>query len=187
MFYHARPGNIVITLEPTIITYAWIRTHNWAILPPCPPRLPVCSISPGLPSPSPTANRANARYLNQARLERMASYDPLTGLFNREHFNTLLERQLASLEFTQSGLAVLFLDLDDFKPINDSFGHASGDELLVEISRRFKRLMRANDFTAHSTSSRPSTCAPMKSLASRPWHAGTIPSRAYSARSTSSM
>ena len=88
------------------------------------------------------------RRLNQARLERMASYDPLTGLFNREHFNTLLERQLASLEFTQSGLAVLFLDLDDFKPINDSFGHASGDELLIEISRRLKRLMRANDLTA---------------------------------------
>lgn len=88
------------------------------------------------------------RHLNQARLERMASYDPLTGLFNRSHFNTLLERQLESLEFTQTGLAVLFLDLDDFKPINDSFGHASGDELLVEISRRLKRLMRANDLTA---------------------------------------
>lgn len=88
------------------------------------------------------------RHLNQARLERMASYDPLTGLFNRGHFNTLLERQLESLEFTQTGLAVLFLDLDDFKPINDSFGHASGDELLIEISRRLKRLMRANDLTA---------------------------------------
>ncbi|WP_192034821.1 EAL domain-containing protein [Halomonas sp. YLGW01] len=88
------------------------------------------------------------RRLNQARLERIASYDPLTGLFNRSHFNTLLERQLESLEFTQTGLAVLFLDLDDFKPINDSFGHASGDALLVEISRRLKRLMRANDLTA---------------------------------------
>ncbi|GAA0561830.1 putative bifunctional diguanylate cyclase/phosphodiesterase [Halomonas salifodinae] len=88
------------------------------------------------------------RRLNQARLERMASYDPLTGLFNREHFNTLLESQLASLEYTQSGLAVLFLDLDDFKPINDSYGHACGDELLIEISRRLKHLMRANDLTA---------------------------------------
>lgn len=88
------------------------------------------------------------RRLNQARLERMASYDPLTGLFNREHFNTLLESQLASLEYTQSGLAVLFLDLDDFKPINDNFGHACGDELLIEISRRLKHLMRANDLTA---------------------------------------
>ncbi|MAX33607.1 MAG: hypothetical protein CME72_11155 [Halomonadaceae bacterium] len=88
------------------------------------------------------------RRLNQARLERMASYDTLTGLFNRGHFNILLERQLESLEFTQTGIAVLFLDLDDFKPINDRFGHASGDELLVEISRRLKRLMRANDLTA---------------------------------------
>ncbi|WP_458525290.1 putative bifunctional diguanylate cyclase/phosphodiesterase [Onishia taeanensis] len=88
------------------------------------------------------------RRLNQARLERIASYDPLTGLFNRGHFNTLLDRQLESLEFTQTGLAVLFLDLDDFKPINDSFGHASGDALLVEISRRLKHLMRANDLTA---------------------------------------
>ncbi|GGX87524.1 hypothetical protein GCM10007160_13740 [Litchfieldella qijiaojingensis] len=88
------------------------------------------------------------RRLNQARLERMASYDPLTGLFNREHFNSLLERQLESLEYTQTGLAVLFLDLDDFKPVNDNFGHASGDELLIEISRRLKRLMRANDLTA---------------------------------------
>ncbi|WP_136253144.1 putative bifunctional diguanylate cyclase/phosphodiesterase [Onishia niordana] len=88
------------------------------------------------------------RRMNQARLERMASYDMLTGLFNRSHFNVLLERQLESLEFTQSGIAVLFLDLDDFKPINDSFGHSTGDELLVEISRRLKRLMRANDLTA---------------------------------------
>ncbi|EPC01278.1 hypothetical protein L861_11945 [Litchfieldella anticariensis FP35 = DSM 16096] len=88
------------------------------------------------------------RRLNQARLERMASYDPLTGLFNREHFNSLLERQIESLQFTQTGLAVLFLDLDDFKPVNDNFGHASGDELLIEISRRLKRLMRANDLTA---------------------------------------
>ncbi|SDW20193.1 PAS domain S-box-containing protein/diguanylate cyclase (GGDEF) domain-containing protein [Aidingimonas halophila] len=88
------------------------------------------------------------RRLNQSRLERLASYDPLTGLFNREHFSILLERQLENLEFTRTGLAILFLDLDDFKPINDTYGHASGDELLIEISRRLKRLMRSNDLTA---------------------------------------
>ncbi|MEC9483655.1 MAG: EAL domain-containing protein [Halomonas sp.] len=86
--------------------------------------------------------------LNQARLERMAIYDPLTGLYNREHFITLLESQLASLQFIESGLAVLFLDLDDFKPVNDRFGHAAGDKLLIEVSRRLKRLTRSTDLVA---------------------------------------
>lgn len=86
--------------------------------------------------------------LNQARLERMAIYDPLTGLYNREHFTVMLESHLAGLHFVESGLAVLFMDLDDFKPINDSYGHAAGDELLVEVSRRLKRLMRSTDIVA---------------------------------------
>ncbi|MBZ9557470.1 MULTISPECIES: GGDEF and EAL domain-containing protein [Modicisalibacter] len=86
--------------------------------------------------------------LNQARLERMAIYDPLTGLYNREHFIAMLETHLTSLQFTESGIAVLFMDLDDFKPINDGYGHAAGDELLVEVSRRLKRLMRSTDIVA---------------------------------------
>ncbi|MBZ9538702.1 EAL domain-containing protein [Modicisalibacter tunisiensis] len=86
--------------------------------------------------------------LNQARLERMAIYDPLTGLYNREHFIATLETHLVSLQYTESGIAVLFMDLDDFKPINDGFGHAAGDELLVEIGRRLKRLMRSTDIVA---------------------------------------
>ncbi|TDX33011.1 PAS domain S-box-containing protein/diguanylate cyclase (GGDEF)-like protein [Modicisalibacter xianhensis] len=86
--------------------------------------------------------------LNQARLERLAIYDPLTGLYNREHFNTLLESQLAGLQFNESGLAVLFIDLDDFKPVNDRFGHAAGDKLLIEMSRRLKRLIRSTDLVS---------------------------------------
>ncbi|GAB2797441.1 hypothetical protein GCM10027040_25100 [Halomonas shantousis] len=86
--------------------------------------------------------------LTQARLERLAIYDPLTRLFNREHFGNALDNLLEGLKYTESGLALLFLDLDDFKPINDSFGHAAGDELLIEISRRLRRLMRHTDMIA---------------------------------------
>jgi len=86
--------------------------------------------------------------LSQARLERLAIHDPLTRLFNREHFTNALNNLLDGLRYTETGLAVLFTDLDDFKPINDRHGHAAGDELLVEISHRLKHMMRTTDLVA---------------------------------------
>lgn len=88
------------------------------------------------------------KHLKQARLERRAIYDPLTGLFNREHFGDALENLLSGLSYTGIGIAVLFIDLDDFKPVNDTYGHAAGDEALVTIARRLKQQTRSTDLVA---------------------------------------
>lgn len=81
-------------------------------------------------------------------LTRMATTDPLTGVANR---NLLLERLSEGIEEahrTGSGLAVLFLDLDRFKLINDSLGHRIGDELLRAVSRRLQEHLRDGDTLA---------------------------------------
>jgi diguanylate cyclase (GGDEF)-like protein len=78
-------------------------------------------------------------------LQQLAHRDPLTGLPNRLAFELSLERQL--LEVHQSGqrMALLFIDLDNFKAVNDSLGHAAGDEVLVEVVRRMGAVVRADD------------------------------------------
>ncbi|MCI0511533.1 diguanylate cyclase/phosphodiesterase with PAS/PAC sensor(s) [Chromohalobacter marismortui] len=88
------------------------------------------------------------KHLRQARLERRAIYDPLTSLFNREHFGGALENLLSGLSYTGIGVAVLFIDLDDFKPVNDTYGHATGDEALVIIAQRLKQQTRSTDLVA---------------------------------------
>ncbi|OLO11596.1 hypothetical protein BTW10_08140 [Chromohalobacter japonicus] len=88
------------------------------------------------------------KHLKQARLERRAIYDPLTSLFNRDHFGGALENLLSGLSYTGIGVAVLFIDLDDFKPINDTYGHAAGDEALVIIAQRLKQQTRSTDLVA---------------------------------------
>jgi diguanylate cyclase (GGDEF)-like protein len=79
---------------------------------------------------------------------RMALEDSLTGLPNRRYFLEYLalesERQLAH----QGHLAILFVDVDRFKEINDSHGHAIGDQVLVGVASRLKGLMRSGDFLA---------------------------------------
>ena len=79
------------------------------------------------------------------RLNWLAFHDDLTGLGNRTYFNKELERELLLSAQRDTNLAVLFVDLDRFKLVNDSFGHASGDELLLELARRFKTASRKGD------------------------------------------
>jgi diguanylate cyclase (GGDEF)-like protein len=79
------------------------------------------------------------------RLRHQAFHDPLTGLPNRALFT---ERVEAALEHGSGAAAVLFLDLDDFKAINDTLGHAVGDEVLAEVGRRVARCVRAGDTAA---------------------------------------
>lgn len=78
-------------------------------------------------------------------LENIAMYDLLTGLPNRNMLNYQIKKTLASLSLSDSGIAVLFLDLDDFKKVNDSHGHAEGDKLLIEAAKRLRLCTRKND------------------------------------------
>lgn len=77
-----------------------------------------------------------------------ATHDPLTGLANRRLFMERLEQVLASTPVTGERLAVLFIDLDGFKAINDGFGHAFGDAVLKESARRLAACARSADFAA---------------------------------------
>lgn len=81
----------------------------------------------------------------EADAERLANHDSLTGLLNRRAVLTRLSNELASARRRKSWLAVLYLDLDGFKSINDVYGHAVGDALLVQIAQRFQGLIRATD------------------------------------------
>jgi len=85
------------------------------------------------------------RKVAEAQLHWLAYHDALTGLGNRSFFNDELERELMISMQHETNLAVLFIDLDRFKLVNDSFGHASGDELLKELARRFKTASRKGD------------------------------------------
>lgn len=79
------------------------------------------------------------------RIQHMVQHDPLTGLPNRLLLNDRLNSALARTRRDASCLALLFIDLDDFKQVNDSLGHAIGDRLLIEISERLRDVARASD------------------------------------------
>jgi diguanylate cyclase len=83
-----------------------------------------------------------------ARLMHEATHDKLTGLPNRGLFEARLNRAVAEASTTESSIAVLFLDSDHFKTINDSFGHAAGDAMLVGIATRLRTHLRSTDLVA---------------------------------------
>ena len=87
-------------------------------------------------------------FQRQHQLEHLANHDALTGLPNRFLLNDRLELAIAHAERTGEIVAVCYLDLDGFKPVNDNFGHAVGDRLLCEIAKRFKNIVRGNDTVA---------------------------------------
>ncbi len=81
----------------------------------------------------------------QLKMETLAFFDPLTGLSNRRLFKNRLEKAVADSKRRGTFVALLFLDLDQFKRINDSLGHEAGDQLLVEIARRLEGSIRESD------------------------------------------
>lgn len=84
----------------------------------------------------------------QDQIEHMAFHDSLTGLANRALLLNRLEHALAVQRRSARPSALLFLDLDDFKKINDTLGHSAGDELLVEVGKRLLATVRGNDTVA---------------------------------------
>lgn len=81
----------------------------------------------------------------QQSLELMAHYDVLTGLPNRSLFTDRFAQAIAHSKREQSLLAVCFIDLDKFKPVNDTYGHDVGDQVLIEVGERIKGVIRAED------------------------------------------
>jgi diguanylate cyclase (GGDEF)-like protein len=93
-------------------------------------------------------DRADEKTKADARIEYLASHDSLTNLPNREMFNQLLHFAIEAARRYQRRFAVLFIDLDRFKIINDSLGHEAGDALLVEIATRLRQNLRQSDIVA---------------------------------------
>ena len=84
----------------------------------------------------------------ERRARHLAQHDSLTALPNRSYFRERLDRALTEAEHRREPLAVLYLDLDGFKPINDAHGHDAGDELLRIVAARLSRAVRAEDMVS---------------------------------------
>lgn len=108
-------------------------------------------------SPSPDTDRLQRIWLfseptdakkARTQIQRQAQYDPLTGLANRRLFMTRLETAISTSSRNQSKFCLIFIDLDDFKDINDTRGHDIGDGVLIAVANRLQRLQRPTDTTA---------------------------------------
>ena len=86
--------------------------------------------------------------LAEERIQRVAHHDSLTGLPNRLLFNDRLDQAMSLARRESSQFALLYLDLDKFKPVNDTLGHAAGDELLQGVATRIRQQVRESDTVA---------------------------------------
>jgi len=99
----------------------------------------------------------NGNTLREPKLVEMAAYenatlhsthDNLTGLYNRQYLTHSIEQHFALAERNQSDMSILFLDVDDFKDVNDTFGHVAGDDVLRQISAIIAEEIRQSDIAA---------------------------------------
>lgn len=104
------------------------------------------------------SNAFNSLKRQEDRLRYLAYYDPLTNLPNRRSFNEQLNRILKRAQRTGTSAALLFIDLDNFKRINDSIGHGRGDRLLVEIAKRLSNELREDDALNYFSDTFSETC-----------------------------
>ncbi|HSO02539.1 MAG TPA: diguanylate cyclase [Gaiellaceae bacterium] len=81
----------------------------------------------------------------RARLEREAQTDSLTGLYNHRYFHERLRRELTRSSAAHENVAVVMIDIDDFKKVNDVFGHAVGDQVLAELADHLRATVRSTD------------------------------------------
>jgi diguanylate cyclase (GGDEF)-like protein len=91
---------------------------------------------------------ATERKATEARIEQMARFDELTGLANRFEFNSQLAEAFGRHERTGETFALLYIDLDGFKQVNDNLGHDIGDRVLIQTAARLKSAIRHNDLLA---------------------------------------
>ncbi len=88
------------------------------------------------------------RKADQERIHYLAHHDALTGLINRFSLEERLSQAMHTAERNKTQLALIFIDMDRFKLINDTLGHAAGDDLLIEVARRLKQSVRESDIVA---------------------------------------
>jgi diguanylate cyclase (GGDEF)-like protein len=93
-------------------------------------------------------DRADEKARADQQIEHLATHDSLTNLPNRVMFNQVLQFEIEAARRYQQRFAVLFIDLDRFKVINDSLGHDAGDMLLVEVANRLRQTLHASDVVA---------------------------------------
>src|ERR1700720_2665035 len=101
----------------------------------------------------------SSKWRSEHRIVKLAYFDALTGLPNREQLHNRLNSALATAEQHQRMLAVLYLDLDNFKRVNDTLGHAVGDELLCLVATRLRSSLRVDDTVNELPSARSSHIA----------------------------
>lgn len=119
----------------------------------CPPTRPGLPGAPLLARLSGLADQASTALVNAslvAQVRHEATHDALTGLANRRLFLERVERDLEACRRRGGRLAVLFIDLDRFKPVNDDLGHAAGDELLRQFAGRLGASVRSGDLVARA-------------------------------------
>ncbi|MEZ0122740.1 MAG: diguanylate cyclase [Candidatus Reddybacter sp.] len=83
-----------------------------------------------------------------AKIEELSNRDPLTGVYNRRFMEAELNKEFKRVERYGGNLSVLFLDLDFFKKVNDTYGHQTGDQVLIEVTQRISTITRTTDCLA---------------------------------------
>lgn len=112
------------------------------------PCLPSAALSQKIASYSNLAELAISRSLSSEKIRRLAFFDDLTGLANRRLLEERLQHAMLSSKRSQSYCAMMFIDLDNFKPVNDLYGHKTGDQVLQQVAERIRNLVREADTVA---------------------------------------